>query len=424
MILADVAGRAADLAQIALGVGILRPLFRWLERERPTRFARTRHEPFAANGSTFVRAVGALEKAAFVAKMLGTDGGYTSERGSDRDRETPREGCEVIFAGDLLCPGRLDELSLSSALRARIRRAACLVVNLEAVVGMHRNAIAPVLSGEGLSQLLAYNRDPNDARWVSRLAVDELAAFLRGISVPRVVASVANNHTLDDGLDGFARTVRLLRGLGITVVGDARDDEGVSVIEIGPHRIGLVAMAYGSNRSSRSPDVHLQFDQVPYRLSRERMRALVARLRARGATHPIALLHWGYEHEHEPAPEQEECVAVLLDAGFSAVIGHHPHILQRSEWDGEHWVSYSLGDFVGGDRTIWSRIGSIVSLRLGPEGSVTGEMIATAQSPFWRPHETMLLEEASALERWIFDRFFARKNRRTRPLSLAPMEAA
>jgi|GEM_PF-3152624 len=421
-VIRDGAGRVADVVQLGLGAGVLRPLFRRLARHRPDWLARARHEPFAARGDAFVRTVGRLEKVVFVAKMLGTDGGYAACLRAKRPSSAePRrdenahsfDGSELLFTGDLLCPGRLDEGSLSPALRARIARAACLIMNVEGTVGTRRHAIAPFLSRRGLQQLLAYERDPEDAGWVSRLDVDDLAALLRGLAIPRVIASVANNHTLDDGLRGFDRTLALLRGLGVDVVGDARTDDGVRIVDVGPHRVGLVAITYGSNRACVRDDVQLRFDEVPYRLSQARMAAIVDRLRARGTTHAIALLHWGYEHEHEPAPEQRACAAVLFEAGFSAVIGHHPHILQRSDAHAGRWVSYSLGDFIGGDRTIWSRFGSIVALRLGPNGAVSGEVIPTAQSPFWKPHETMLLEEAPPFERRVFARFFGDETARS-----------
>ena len=417
MNVSDIVGRAADLAQLGLGLGVLGPLFRWLARARPELLARTRHEPFAANDLAFVRAVGALEKAAFVAKMLGTDGDCAAAAGATSAPGTPSATTsattsgdgELLFAVDLLCPGRIDGSSLGPRLRERIARASCLVVNLEGTVDTRRHAIAPVLSLRGLKQLLAYERDPEDAGWVSRIDASDLDAMLCGLAVPRVVASVANNHTLDDGDDGFERTLALLRGLGVDVVGDAREHDGALLVGVGPHRVGLVALTYGSNRSTAGARAHLRFDDVPYRLSGARMSAVAARLRARGATHVVALLHWGYEHEHEPAPEQRACAALLFDAGFSAVIGHHPHLLQRSERHAGRWVSYSLGDFIGGDRTIWSRFGSMVALRFAPDGSVAGEVIPTAQSPFWRPHRTMLLDEASAFERQVFARVFAEK---------------
>jgi hypothetical protein len=166
-------------------------------------------------------------------------------------------------------------------------------------------------------------------------------------------------------------------------------------------------MAYGTNRRPSTRDVHLRFEDVPYRVSRPRIEAIVARLREQGATHVASILHWGYEHEREPAAEQRACTDVLFEAGVSAIVGHHPHVVQRSENRDGRWVSYSLGDFVGGDRTIWSRIGALVALRFADAGKVHGEVIPVVQSPFWQRQRTMLLDEAPGLERAVFARYFA-----------------
>jgi hypothetical protein len=403
VILRHVAGRAGDLSQLALGAGLLRPLFRWLRAARPDLHARTRHEPFAARGEAFVSEVGWLEKGAFFAKMLGSDGNHDAD---PPEAATPGEGEELLFAGDLLFPGRLGDGTLTSALRARIGRATGLVVNLEGTVAESGHEIAPFLSRRGMAQLLAYQRDPVNRDWASRVDAPGLASVLG--AARRCWVSVANNHTLDDGPGGFEHTVSALRALGAGVVGDARVDDGGVLVDVGRSRIGVFAMCYGSNQLAGSSR-QLRFDDVPYGLSRERIARFVARLQRAGATHVVAILHWGYEHEHLPAPEQRHCAELLFDCGVVAIVGHHPHLLQPTEASPGRWVSYSIGDFVGGDRTIWSRFGALVSLRFEPDGGVRGELVPLVQSPFWRPQQTMLLEEAPGLERAVFDRFFRNK---------------
>jgi hypothetical protein len=402
--LREIVGRTSDLASIALAHAVLRPVFARI-RADGDRLARVRHEPFAARGDEFVRSVGPLEKAAFVAKMLGTDAGWGDRSPAhEADDAGDAGGEELLFAGDLLSPGVVAG-ELSAALKARIARASSFVVNLEATVGDRANEIASFLTARGLGQLWAYARNPEQADWVSRFDPESLRALIAWRS--RVVVSVANNHTLDDGERGYERTVDAARALGLGVVGDARSDDGGVVVEVGERRIGLFAMAYGTNRPASTGDVHLRFDEVPYRVSRDRAAAIVEALRARGASHVVAILHWGYEHEREPADEQRACADALFAAGVSAIVGHHPHVVQRSESRAGRWVSYSLGDFVGGDRTIWSRIGALVALRFRDGGEVVGEMVPVVQSPYWRRQRTMLLDEAPRLERAVFARYFA-----------------
>jgi Bacterial capsule synthesis protein PGA_cap len=404
----ELVGRATDIAGLGLGTVVLRPFFRWLEAARPDALARMRHELFAARGDTFVREAGVLEKAAFVAKMFGSDGGFDADSSAALSPTEATSGGEMLFAGDVLHAGGLGTRSFSSGLRARLAQASCFVVNVEGTVSTSSHEIAPFLTRRGLAQLLGYARDHESTGWVSRLDVDELRALLDGM--PRIVASVANNHTQDDGLAGFDRTLALLRGLGHEVVGDARTDDGAVCVDVGPHRVGLFAAGYGTNYAAGDAGCLLRFDDGPHQFAHARIRRIVERLvYEQGATHVIALLHWGHEHEHEPTLAQRDCARGLRAAGVSAVIGHHPHLLQRSEHAGRGWVSYSLGDFVGGDRTVWSRFGSLVSLRFGPKGAVVGEVIPTVQTPFWKQQQTMLLDEAPRFERAVFARFFQAK---------------
>lgn len=407
-------GRAGDVGQLALGAGLLRPAFRWLYRARPELALRMRHEVFAARGDEFVRSVGKLEKAAFLAKMLGTDGAFAREPATGLGDETTGgfDPAELLIAGDLLFPGALGADSLSPALRARIARADAFVVNLEATVAATAHELAPLLTARGLTQLLAYEDDPASSTWVSRVEPEGLRSLLA--CAQRALVTVANNHTLDEGIDGFARTVDLVRAMGIGVIGDARSDHGAELVRVGAHRVAVLAIAYGSNRSGDGR-CHLRFDAVPYALDPGRVRALVAEQGWCGATHVVVVLHWGYEHEHEPSADQHRCVEVLLEHGVSAVVGHHPHLLQASEAGAGRWVSYSLGDFIGGDRTIWSRFGAMVALRFGPDAAVRGELVPVAQTPFWERHATVLLEEAPRFEQRVFDRWFRSKLGRRRP---------
>ncbi len=68
-----------------------------------------------------------------------------------------------------------------------------------------------------------------------------------------------------------------------------------------------------------------------------------------------------------------------------------------------------MGDFIGGDRTIWSRFSLMVALRFGAGGAVRGELVPLVQTPFWKRHQTMLLADAPAFERAVFDRWFEAK---------------
>lgn len=410
----DALGRSGDLGQLALGAIVVSPAMRALAAHLPGFRDRARHEPAAARGAVYVSTSSLVEKAIFLAKILCTDGARFRPRAGGADAADTvaashgsgddAPGDELLVAGDVLFASGLGRGTLSPALRARLASASAVVLNLEGTLGDDGRELAPIQTARGAAQLLRYALDAESPGWTSRLAATDVRAFLAELRSP--VLSVANNHTLDEGEAGFDRTVALATALGATVVGDARREHGAQIVPVGRYKVGLVALSYGHNRPGSPPGLHLPFDRVPYALDRSRCEAIVADLAKRGATHVVGLLHWGYEHEHEPAPEQRRCVDVLFGAGFSAVVGHHPHLLQSSETRDGRAAFYSLGDFVGGDRTVWSRLGALASLRPAPSGRFVASLVPVAQSPYWTSQRTHLLGEAPTFERAAFASFF------------------
>jgi len=57
-------------------------------------------------------------------------------------------------------------------------------------------------------------------------------------------------------------------------------------------------------------------------------------------------IHWGYEHQHIPNEYQIRLGHAAIDAGATAVLGHHPHVFQSIEKYHDGLIVYSLGNFV------------------------------------------------------------------------------
>lgn len=71
----------------------------------------------------------------------------------------------------------------------------------------------------------------------------------------------------------------------------------------------------------------------------------------------LVALHAGDEYVDYPNDQQREWVQLAADSGATAVIGHHPHVLQPVEWvEGVHnhdmLVVYSLGNFLSANSII------------------------------------------------------------------------
>ena len=139
----------------------------------------------------------------------------------------------------------------------------------------------------------------------------------RGPELARLldVASLANNHALDQGEGGREDTAR---ALGIPVAWEGHD----VVLERRGRKITVVARD----------------------LARTDADELVAAVKAaRGVV--IVSLHWGQEGSLLPSRAQRELAARLADAGAWAVIGHGPHTIQGIERRGRAVIAYSLGNY-------------------------------------------------------------------------------
>lgn len=57
-------------------------------------------------------------------------------------------------------------------------------------------------------------------------------------------------------------------------------------------------------------------------------------------------IHWGEEHQNIPGAAQIILGRAAIDAGATAVLGHHPHVLQSVERYHDGLIIYSLGNFI------------------------------------------------------------------------------
>ena len=60
----------------------------------------------------------------------------------------------------------------------------------------------------------------------------------------------------------------------------------------------------------------------------------------------VVILHWGIEYQSSPTLNQRKGAHRLVRAGADAIIGHHPHVIQKEEYFNGKPIFYSLGNFV------------------------------------------------------------------------------
>lgn len=183
------------------------------------------------------------------------------------------------------------------------------------------------------------------------------------------VVSTANNHSLDRFAVGADRTIEAVSGAGLAFTGtrpaDRPDHPWYALTEAGPYRIAWLACSYSTNGI---PDPH---DQVLLCYEDEHtVLSRIVRLSRDPAIDAVVLTpHWGGEYTHHPHPRQQALGRAALEAGATAVIGSHPHVIQPWERyvsrDGrEGFILYSLGNFVSGQRELPRRTAIVLLLGL------------------------------------------------------------
>ena len=266
---------------------------------------------------------------------------------------------KLAFFGDLMPPYRDRPPHVDPALREVFKSADLAIGNCEAVVlgrtGSRMNRLQ--MSAETLRRTL------------ERL----------GIEPSRCVLSVANNHIGDRGVDGLARTVDALRGLGILVAGDQRRVENpITLAECRGLTLGVVAWTGWMNRAVfastsgvwRTEEIAVQ--DWPRLKSDKEIDSLVASP------------HWGFEFQHFPRDDARGLAAELLCDGFDLIAGHHPHVLQPAEQIDRGLCFYSCGNLIPSPwiSLSWAvRLANVVEVHLALEGEMRGRPVAYRVHP-------------------------------------------
>ena len=139
--------------------------------------------------------------------------------------------------------------------------------------------------------------------------------------------TLANNHVLDYGQEGYAETKAAVEAEGIGYVG--RDEYAVYETERGL-RIGVYGLSFGT------------VDQI---------NAGIAALKELDVDFIIAAMHWGDEGSYQVNSEQITLAHACIDAGADFVYGSHPHTLQPFEEYKGKYIYYSMGNWTFGGNT-------------------------------------------------------------------------
>jgi poly-gamma-glutamate synthesis protein (capsule biosynthesis protein) len=277
----------------------------------------------------------------------------------------PARTVRLVFAGDISAVASRAAPVFDPEIRDLLATADLVVGNCESPVV--ERARAPLGTVLGLRHAMT-----------ERFLAETLEAA--GIARDRLVLSVANNHALDQGVEGFDETLAALERLGIRVAGQA--GEPMTKVEVDRLDVGFTAFTQWRNAEAAAfaRRIAMAADTASWPHDNA----------AQGCDLICALPHWDWEFRHFPRVETRALAQRLSNAGAGLIVGGHAHVLQPVERIGGTLVAYGLGDFLGTvlPRQPWpGRIGALLSVDVSLDDDTYGRIAAYRLHPFFRLRE-------------------------------------
>lgn len=334
----------------------------------------------------------------------------------DAERLTFRAGCEagdrivVAAVGDLLFHNALQRQALAKGgsyrelwrpLEPVLRAADITYGNLEGPV-----AEGVSLIGRPVTQ--AARRWDGNVYGAPRGAlnfnyhpslVDDLVAS--GFDI----VSTANNHAADRGPLGIDRTVQALTARGLAFSGtrsrsDLAQGKWAVKTEDKGFTIAWIACSYSTNGM---PDRHGQV--LNCYSARDRILKEIRWNAADPDVDAVILTpHWGVEKSAAPLASDRAYAREAIEAGATAIVGTHPHVLQGWEKlttaDGrDGLVIYSTGNFVSNQVSDDQRTGIVAAIEMTRRAAGgKAEVSAAGFIPTWverGPHQVREMKIAT-----------------------------
>jgi poly-gamma-glutamate synthesis protein (capsule biosynthesis protein) len=151
------------------------------------------------------------------------------------------------------------------------------------------------------------------------------------------IVSMANNHTMDYGEDGYYYTKSVLEKNNLIVIGDK--NKPYCIVEKEGNAIACIAASYLPESNGPALYWHKP-EKSDWQFILEEISAISPNCKV------FAYVHWGNEFVGMPNEEQVNIAKMLDSLGIDVIIGHHPHIIQPNYYIGKTPTIFSLGNFI------------------------------------------------------------------------------
>lgn len=208
--------------------------------------------------------------------------------------------------------------------------------------------------------------------------------------------TTANNHCLDNGIDGIKKTLDSLDTVGLDNTGVSYGEEKLKIININGIKVALLSYTYGTNafsnhvyldKNEKKVKVNLfqeqelsntfvrnlyqgnnivikvlrkffkflgafQLNKIVYeriessKRQKEEIIKKINNCKKNGADCIIMCMHEGGQYNEKPIEKTKKTAKFLIKNGVNLVIGNHEHVVHNVEFVDDHFITYSLGNFI------------------------------------------------------------------------------
>ena len=204
---------------------------------------------------------------------------------------------------------------------------------------------------------------------------------------------VANSKIITNGMVGLESTLQSIQNAGLQSTGayatnrDYSSSGGYLIQDIGGVRVAFVAFTKGLDGMALPEGsencVNLLYEDYSSNYKKVNTTKIKRVLRNAANQKPdiiIALVHWGSEYNDAHSATQESIKNLLFANGVNAIIGTHPHYVQKMELkDDGTFIAYSLGDFISDAERSGTEYSVVLNLEI-TRNNMTGETKVTGYS--------------------------------------------
>ena len=183
----------------------------------------------------------------------------------------------------------------------------------------------------------------------------------------------ANNHALDQGIDGVDRTIEKMDEFGLDHTGtylSQNDRDSIGIYNINGIHLAVIAYSYGTNGVLIPSGENYVINLIDFNLIEED----INKAKYEGADIVLVFYHFGEEYEREPNIYQRDVIDHTIKAGADIIIGSHPHVVQPVNYFKTNggsldtgFVAYSLGNFISNQRWRFSDAGVILNISISKD---------------------------------------------------------